>query len=92
MGRIRDAALAVAAVAAVLAIATAPVLSAPDARAAQGEESLLAGRKTVTVSAGSATEAVATAERQNPGWKAVSAEKVAPKDPNSRFWSVVMEK
>lgn len=50
----------------------------------------LGGRKSVTVSAGSESEAIATAERQNAGWKAISARKVNPKDPNSRFWEVVM--
>ncbi len=48
--------------------------------------------KTVTVSASSEGEVTATAERQNPGWEAVSARRVAPNDRQSRFWEVRMRK
>ena len=53
---------------------------------------LAAGTKTVTVSAGSEAEALKLAEKQNPGWTAISATKTAPKDPKSRQWGVKMEK
>lgn len=49
-------------------------------------------RKSVTVYAGSEGEAFALAERQNAGWRAVSARKVAPNDKLSRQWAVNMEK
>ena len=55
-------------------------------------ETVAAGRKTVTVFASNETEAVATAERQNPQWKAVSAIRSAPKDPLSKGWIVTMTK
>ena len=52
---------------------------------------LALGRKTVTAYAGNETEAVARAEKANPGWKAVAAKKVN-NDPKSRAWQVAMTK
>ena len=52
---------------------------------------IAAGRKTVTVFANNATEAVARAEKANRGWKALSAKKVN-KNPKSRAWRVTMTK
>jgi hypothetical protein len=51
-----------------------------------------AERKTVTVYADNTSEATTRAEKQHPGWKVVDIKKVNPKDPNSRMYSVTMEK
>ena len=51
-----------------------------------------AGTQSVTVYAGSAGEALRLAEKQNSGWTAISATKIAPKDPKSRQWGVKMRK
>lgn len=56
-----------------------------------GPLAVMAGTKSVTVYAQSEGEALRLAEKQNPGWTAVSATKTAPKDPNSRQWGVKME-
>ena len=50
-----------------------------------------AGKKTVTVSAKSNSEAIQIAERRHKGWKAVKAQKVS-RDPKSRFYKVWMTK
>ena len=49
---------------------------------------LFAGRKTVTVSADSAAEAFALANRRHPGWSAIKARKTG----SGRFWQVTMVK
>lgn len=59
--------------------------------AATGGDLVSAGRKTVTAYADNETEAVAQAEKANPGWKAISAKKVNG-DPKSRAWQVTMTK
>jgi hypothetical protein len=53
---------------------------------------LAAGTQSVTVYAGSEGEALRLAEKQNSGWTAISATKIAPKDPKSRPWGVKMRK
>ena len=52
----------------------------------QASSSTFAGRKTVTVSAGSAAEAFAQANRRHPGWTAIKARKTG----SGRFWQVTM--
>ena len=47
-----------------------------------------AGRKSVTVSADSAAEAFAQANRRHPGWSAIKAKKTG----SGRFWQVTMVK
>lgn len=70
----------------------APVTVLPSARAETATfGDVAAGRKTVTAYADNETEAVARAEKANPGWKAISAKKVS-KDPKSRAWQVTMTK
>jgi hypothetical protein len=46
----------------------------------------LAGRKTVTVSANNAAEAIALANRKHPGWTAIKVKKTG----SGRFWQVTM--
>jgi len=46
----------------------------------------LAGRKTVTVSANNAAEAIALANRKHPGWTAIKVKKTG----TGRFWQVTM--
>ena len=49
---------------------------------------IFAARKTVTVSADSAAEAFAQANRRHPGWSAIKAKKTG----SGRFWQVTMVK
>jgi len=69
---------------------TAGVAQASGFAAADGDQ-VSAGRKTVTAYADNETEAVARAQKANPGWTAISAKKVNG-DPKSRAWQVTMTK
>ena len=75
-----------------LLLSTPPLMVSENFLPTASAETVAAGRKTVTVFASNETEAVATAERQNPQWKAVSSIRSAPKDPLSKGWIVTMTK
>ena len=74
-----------------LALALATVTTFTEAHASDNNRddpssARLAGRKTVTVSADSAAEAIALANRKHPGWTAIKAKKTG----SGRFWQVTM--
>lgn len=72
-----------------VALAGATVITPVDITAADGGAPT---KKSVTVQAKTEAEALKLAEKQNSGWKAVSAAKTAPNDPKSMQWGVKMEK
>ena len=72
-----------------LALATVTTLSeahASDNHRDDPSSARLAGRKTVTVSANNAAEAIALANRKHPGWTAIKVKKTG----SGRFWQVTM--